>query len=254
MIQVLETIPATKSFCRRITGHGRSLGFVPTMGALHQGHLELVKKAKSECDSVIVSIFVNPTQFNDPKDLQKYPRTLDADLQLLSTVGADAVFYPDAKSMYPDDYHFKISESVLSQDLCGAHRPGHFDGVLTVVMKLFQIVGPSKAYFGEKDFQQLTLIQQMSQAFFLDLQVIPVPTVREPDHLAMSSRNMRLNPEERAKAPLIFKALTESQSDQEAISTLEAAGFRVDYVRTINNRRYAAAFLGDVRLIDNVEL
>jgi pantoate--beta-alanine ligase len=254
MIRTLRTVEECRSFQKELKSKKQTVGFVPTMGALHQGHLNLVKKAKSECDAVIVSIFVNPTQFNDPKDLEKYPRDLNSDVRLLESVDTDAVFFPEPEMIYTDGYRFKLTETEFSRRLCGAHRPGHFDGVLTVVMKLFQIVSPSKAYFGEKDYQQLKLIQDMVSAFFLDITIVPVETTREADGLAMSSRNLRLSEVERAKAPRLYEVIKTAKSDTQAIELLVASGFKVDYVETVNGRRYAAAFLGQVRLIDNVRI
>lgn len=233
--------------------HG-SIGFVPTMGALHEGHESLLKHAYDDNDFVVLSIFVNPTQFNDPSDLEKYPKTWEQDLAMAERNGVDAIFYPKYTDMYPDNYRYKVSENEYSKLLDGAHRPGHFDGVLSVVMKLFNIVSPTKAYFGEKDFQQMTLIKGMVESFFMNLEIVPVPTLREKDGLAMSSRNTRLTPEERAKAPAIYKAITESKSAEEATEKLNSQGFKVDYVTDIGNRRFVAAKLGEVRLIDNVEI
>jgi pantoate--beta-alanine ligase len=254
MTQVLKSIQEVKHERESLKKRGLKIGFVPTMGALHEGHLTLVRRAKKENDVVFVSIFVNPTQFNDPKDLEKYPRTLERDLEMLSGAGTDFLFYPDYKSMYPDNYSYKITEAPFSKKLCGASREGHFDGVLTVVMKLLQIVSPEKAYFGEKDYQQMKLVEGMVRAFFLDSKIVPCPTVRESDGLAMSSRNMRLTSAERERAPLFYKVLSTAKTDAEAKKELEHASFRVDYVETIENRRYGAVFLGEVRLIDNVQI
>lgn len=231
-----------------------TLGFVPTMGALHTGHEELLKRARNDNEVVVLSIFVNPTQFNDPKDLEKYPQTWDEDLAMAKRNNVNAIFYPQYQSMYPDHYHYKVTESDFSLLLDGAHRPGHFDGVLSVVMKLFNIVSPSKAYFGEKDYQQLRLVQGMVEAFFMDIEIIPVPTVRENDGLAKSSRNTRLTPEQRKKAPQIYKAITECKTAQDAADQLTNEGFAVDYVADIQERRLVAAKLGEVRLIDNVKI
>lgn len=251
-MHIIESNEQIKELRNQIKSKGLSIGFVPTMGALHQGHLELVRRAKNENDTVFVSIFVNPTQFNDPKDLEKYPRTLEKDSELLSKAGCDYLFYPTTQTIYPDSYKYKITENEFSKILCGQHRPGHFDGVLTVVMKLFNLVSPHRAYFGEKDYQQLQLIKGMSEAFFLDLQIINCPTVRESDGLAMSSRNQRLSTDQRALAPELYKILSSAGSDKEATELLVRRGFKVDYVETHSGRRFAAAFLGDVRLIDNV--
>jgi pantoate--beta-alanine ligase len=232
------------------------VGFVPTMGALHDGHLSLIERAQAENDHVIVSVFVNPTQFNDPTDLEKYPRPIERDLELLRAAGVDVAFLPQPEEIYFDHYRFKVTENDFSKQLCGAHRPGHFDGVLTVVLKLFQLTRPDRAYFGEKDYQQLQLIKDMSAALFLDIDVIPCTTKRESDGLAMSSRNLRLTPEQREIAPKIYRvlrALSTQQTDASgARRELEAAGFRVDYVEKHFGRWFAAAYLGDVRLIDNV--
>lgn len=250
---VLET-PAEMIRVRKSLG-AKSVGFVPTMGALHQGHAELLKRARAENDVVVLSIFVNPTQFNNPDDLLKYPKTFSEDLELAGKMGVDFVFAPTEKMMYPEGYRFRLNENLFSKELCGAHRPGHFDGVLTIVMKLFQIVKPLRAYFGEKDFQQLSLIQDMVAAFFMDLQIIPVATIREADGLAMSSRNTRLTPEQRKLAPFIFNKISQKNQNVETLrAQLTELGFAVDYLEDKNNRRFIAAKLGDVRLIDNVKI
>lgn len=251
MTKILKSPQEFKAWRKNIKG---SVGFVPTMGALHAGHEELLKRARKENDVVVLSIFVNPTQFNDPNDLQKYPKTWDQDLAMAERNGVEAIFYPQYEEMYPDKYRYKVSENDYSNLLDGQHRPGHFDGVLSVVMKLFNVVAPTKAYFGEKDYQQMTLIKGMVESFFMDLEIVPVPTVREKDGLAMSSRNTRLTPQQRELAPAIYKTLTESKSAGEAALKLENLGFVVDYVTDIGNRRFAAAKIGDVRLIDNVEI
>ncbi len=232
------------------------IGFVPTMGALHFGHETLLKQARAENDWVVLSIFVNPTQFNDKKDLEKYPKTWDQDLAVAQRAQVDAIFFPTFEDMYPDNYKYKISETDFSNQLCGAHRPGHFDGVLSVVMKLFQIVQPTKAYFGEKDYQQLQLIRGMVKAFFLPLEIVPVPTVRETDGLAMSSRNVRLTSSQRQLAPWIYKIISNEKDISIARQKLQDLGFKVDYLQDFvfegnEKRRFVAAFLGDVRLIDN---
>ena len=247
---------------------GRSLGFVPTMGNLHAGHAALLERARRECGTVLLSIFVNPTQFDDPTDLARYPRTLEADLALARTAGVDHVLLPTAAELYPDGYTYKVREDAVSTVLCGASRPGHFDGVLSVVMKLLQVAqlgadpAAQRLYMGEKDWQQLTLVRGMVDAFFLPWTVVGCPTVREADGLAMSSRNSRLSPGRRALAPLLAKTLREAPDADAARAALEAAGFRVDYLEDrvlgaappATMRRFAAAFLDEVRLIDNVAL
>lgn len=233
---------------------GRSVGFVPTMGALHAGHETLMKRARAENEVAVLSVFVNPTQFNDPNDFAKYPVTWEADLRMARSNGIDAVFAPSRDLMYPDDYRYKVIETEFSKLLCGKDRPGHFDGVLTVVLKLLNLARPTQTYFGEKDYQQLSLIRGMAAAFFMDVRIVAVETVRERDGLAMSSRNVRLTAEQREKAPLIHQALTRSPTAEEAARLLSAEGFGVDYVTDREGRRFAAARLGDVRLIDNVEI
>ncbi len=231
----------------------KTVGFVPTMGALHDAHLSLVKRAKSECDITVVSIYVNPTQFNNVDDLKNYPTPIEEDLEKLRSCGVDFVFLPQYETLYADNYRYKVSENDLSNILCGAHRPGHFDGVLTVVMKLLNIVQPTKAYFGKKDYQQLLLIQDMVKSFFLDVEIVPCEILRESDGLAMSSRNRLLTDEHRKLAPTLNYAI-KNGSDLEQISEeLTKHGFSVDYIEEHFGRRFVAASLGNVRLIDNVE-
>lgn len=246
-------IASTVEEYKNIFPKGKKIGFVPTMGALHQGHAELLKKSHSECEITVLSIFINPTQFNNADDLNKYPKTFESDLQLAQDNGVDILFAPSYHALYPDDYRFEVREKKMSRELCGAHRPGHFEGVLTVVMKLLNIIQPHRVYFGEKDHQQLSLIQDMVKAFFMDIEVIPVETIREADGLAMSSRNTRLSPEERSKAPLLYKYIRELNSTSDVQKKLEEHGFKVDYVHDLDGRRYVAATLGNVRLIDNAK-
>jgi len=232
----------------------RATGFVPTMGALHAGHLTLMDRAHAECDVVLASIFVNPAQFNDPDDCSSYPTPLEEDLALCERHGVGAVFLPEEKTMYPDGYRFRVVENEESRCLEGKFRPGHFDGVLTVVMKLLQLVQADRAYFGEKDWQQLRLVTDMAAAFFLPTKIVPVPTVREEDGLALSSRNGRLSAEARIKAPEFARILRERKSPAEAWRELEAAGFTVEYVEDRDGRRLGAVMLEGVRLIDNLPL
>ncbi len=232
----------------------KSIGFTPTMGALHAGHLSLIEKSLEENDISVVSIFVNPTQFDNPEDLKKYPVLLEKDLALLEELKVDFVFLPTYETLYPDNYAYQVQENEFSKKLCGAFREGHFTGVLTVVMKLLNIVAPTRAYFGEKDYQQLQLVKGMTEAFFMDVEIVPCPIVREKDGLAMSSRNLRLSKEERKRAPLLYKLLSSNKSDADVKLELKKNGFKVDYVETLNGRRFGAAYLGKVRLIDNVEI
>lgn len=242
----------------------KTIGFVPTMGALHDGHRSLLDQARRECDYLVLSIFVNPTQFNNPSDLEKYPITLDQDLSMAERAGADFVILPSNDEVYSDQYRYRLSESSFSKTLCGAHRPGHFDGVLTVVLKLFNLVNPHFAYFGQKDFQQLELIRGMVESLFLNIRIVGCPTLRESDGLAMSSRNLRLTPEQRKTAPLIASLLKESLIDEKPAEwmnvRLKQSGFFVDYVEDVFvdrppvKRRFVAAHLGEIRLIDNMSL
>lgn len=231
-----------------------SIGFVPTMGALHAGHASLMKQASSENELTIASIFVNPTQFNNATDLEKYPKTFENDLKIASENGVDILFFPQYADIYPDGYRFKVTENDFSTKLCGAHRPGHFDGVLTVVLKLLQITGCHKAYFGLKDYQQYKLICDIAKSLFLPTEIIGLPTVREASGLAMSSRNMRLSSEGKDKASLIYKTITQKITSENAREILTANGFTVDYLEDIADRRYVAASLEGIRLIDNVEI
>ena len=204
---------------------GQKIGFVPTMGALHQGHLSLVTQAKAECDKVVCSIFVNPTQFNDIKDLEQYPRMPAADMAMLNEAGCHFVFLPEVKEIYTaGEPLLDINFGALENTMEGTYRPGHFRGVATVVDKLFRIVKPSKAYFGEKDFQQLAVIRRMEQFKSHSVEIVGCPTLRENDGLAMSSRNLLLTPEQREAAPLIYKALMEGNDfiGQVPFSTVKA--------------------------------
>ena len=232
----------------------KPLGFVPTMGALHQGHMSLIETSRAQNALTIVSVFINPEQFDENGDFEAYPSDHQADLEKLRMAGVDAVLLPDSVQIYPDKYRFKVTESDFSRRLCGAQRPGHFDGVLTVVMRLLNLVGADNAYFGEKDYQQLQLIRDMVTAFFMPVNIIACATVREADGLAMSSRNQRLDARSRARAAGLYAALKKSRNADEARQFLSGQGFEVDYVEDINNRRLAAAHLGDTRLIDNVEI
>jgi pantoate--beta-alanine ligase len=253
-LPVVETAGQMKALRQEWLRAREAVGFIPTMGALHEGHMSLIRASRSRDSRVVVSIFVNPTQFNDKSDLANYPRPIEQDLKLLTENQVDAVFMPSAAEMYADQFNFEVHEKSLSQLLCGPGRPGHFDGMLTVVLKLLGIVGATRAYFGEKDFQQLRLIQEMVKAFFIDTEIVPCPTLREPDGLAMSSRNLRLTAEQRRLAPEIFQALTNLKTTDEVKSHLHELGFRVEYVSDQWNRRFVAAHLGQVRLIDNVAI
>jgi pantoate--beta-alanine ligase len=203
---------------------------------------------------VVVSIFVNPSQFNDPKDLDRYPRTLDQDLELLESAGADEVIVPAVSELYPNGYGLRVEPVSGAAVMEAAFRPGFLQGVMTVVLKLLNLVRADRAYFGEKDYQQLKAVTELAQEFFLPTRIVPCPTVREESGLAMSSRNMLLSPQARERAACLFRALTTAANPAEARAILGAQGFVVEYVEERWGRRLAAAFLDGVRLIDNVPI
>ncbi len=204
---VCRTIKEIREFVRMERANGKTIGFVPTMGYLHQGHLTLMREAKKECHVVVASIFVNPMQFGPNEDLDRYPRDFEQDHALAEEVGVDAVFYPSVEEMYPPGYTTYVDLNSLTECLCGKSRPGHFRGVATVVAKLFNIVLPDKAFFGQKDAQQVLVIRRMVEDLNMPLEVVTVPTVREADGLAMSSRNAYLSPEQRSNVVILYKSL-----------------------------------------------
>lgn len=253
MIRVANSIQEWKQIAASPKYRASTVGFVPTMGAIHRGHLSLIERSRKENEITVVSIFVNPTQFDNPEDLQKYPRTFDQDCQMLERADVDYLFSPDYHSLYPDEYRYRLQESALSKELCGRFRVGHFDGVLTVVMKLLQLVQARRAYFGEKDYQQYVLVKGMAEAFFLTAEICSCPTLREDDGLAMSSRNVRLSPEGRKKAAEFARLLRTSMNSQERLNALQKLG-TVDYVEERFGRRFGAIHIDGIRLIDNMEL
>lgn len=252
MIRVWRTVDEWKQ--RRRALEGRSVGFVPTMGALHAGHGSLVERCRRENEVVVVSIFINPTQFNDPGDLQRYPRTFENDLALIESMGADEVILPGPDDLYPGGYRFRIESDTDTSLMEGAHRPGFLQGVMTVVLKLLNLVRADRAYFGEKDYQQLQVVTDMARDFFVPTEIVPCETVREESGLALSSRNMLLSAEGKRNAAGLFRALRDAATPAEALLMLEAQGFVVDYVEEHAGRRFAAAFLEGVRLIDNMAI
>lgn len=256
----------------------KTIGFVPTMGNLHQGHLNLVREARKFCDVIVVSIFVNPIQFGPNEDFDSYPRTLDKDSQLLAEIGCDIVFAPSVEQMYGSKPRLtNITVGEITSELCGAHRPGHFDGVAVVVTKLLNIVQPHFAFFGQKDFQQLAVIKQFVHDLNIPVEVMGVPIARAPDGLALSSRNMYLSPEHRQIAPVIYMslqaaeiALKQGRSLSEVLAEIRSklldAGFDVDYVEAKTPMLqsvdqfdqdivlFIAAKIGTTRLIDNLQI
>ena len=273
--QVVSSIEEMRTHVRLARRGGESVGLVPTMGALHDGHLELVRRSKAECARTVVTLFVNPTQFNQTSDLDAYPRSFDADLDACSSAGVDWLFAPSAEAMYPEKPRAFIEVEELSEGLCGDHRPGHFRGVATVCAKLFNAAPADRAYFGEKDYQQLAIIRRMVRDLNFPLEIIGVPTVREPDGLAMSSRNVRLSPAERQAAAVLYRALEAAQSSDQTAARVRvdiarriiAAEplARIEYIEIVDSdtlapvatvdrecRMALAAWFGQTRLIDNI--
>lgn len=275
----LTTVAALNSALDPLRGRAR-IAFVPTMGNLHEGHLTLVRHAREQADHVVVSIFVNPLQFGPDEDLATYPRTLERDVEQLTAVGADVLFVPGVEVIYPkpQSEQTRVQVPIISDMLCGATRPGHFDGVATVVCKLFNLVRPDVALFGQKDYQQLMVIRRMVEDLALPVQVIGVPTIREADGLAMSSRNGYLDAEQRRQAPALYRILSDmaaqllaGQSPAKLVEAgaqaINAAGLNMDYLAIRRQSDLAeplpgdealvilvAAWLGETRLIDNIEI
>ncbi len=277
-MKIFEKIADTKAYLQQHNNNGKTIGFVPTMGALHEGHLELMRRAKNENDILAVSVFVNPIQFNNPEDLKKYPRDLQKDIDKLEQVGCDVLFSPEVEEMYPGSvtkqYDFGSVETVME----GAFRKGHFNGVAVVVEKLFNIIQPDRAYFGEKDFQQLAIIKRLVEMKNIPVRIIPCPIVREKDGLAMSSRNSRLNEQERSIAPFIYQTLVKSKEKSKNMTPDEIRfmvenmfadqkEFRLEYFEVADDVQlhpvydwseskgvmgFIAVHLGNIRLIDNI--
>jgi pantoate--beta-alanine ligase len=277
LTQIIRTVAALRSIVRAWKADDCTVGVVPTMGALHDGHLSLARAAKSECARVITTIFVNPKQFNNPDDLKKYPRTEAADVALLNSVGVDICFIPSPDEVYPEGFISTVSVGGVSEPLEGRMRPGHFDGVATVVTKLFGMTMADHGYFGQKDWQQLQVVLRLVRDLNLPITIVGCETIREADGLAMSSRNVRLTPQGRAIAGVLYAAITAAADDiragqsdrmaiREAAEKLRHAGFeRVEYIELRDaeslmpsddtrrpRRMLAAAWLDGVRLIDNI--
>ena len=284
---VTKTIEATKELLNLKRKEGSSIGFVPTMGALHHGHLSLIRRARAENNFVVCSIFVNPTQFTNKDDLEKYPRTFDADYKLLESEGCDMIFAPEVNEIYPNPNEPATVYDLngLDKPMEGVFRPGHFQGVCVIVHKLFNIINPTKAYFGEKDFQQLAIIRHMVKSLKIDVQIVGCSIVRNEDGLAMSSRNMRLSESELQVAPMIYKTLQQARFKIETLpepklTPLQLAqwifdkissypSLKPEYVDIVNKNTLqnivdwtgnkdvivcVAVFDGSVRLIDNIVL
>lgn len=279
-MRILKSIDEMRGASRAARLTGLRLGLVPTMGALHEGHLSLVRAAETQCDAVVTSIFVNPLQFGANEDLDSYPRTFERDCELLEREGIDFLFAPSAKEMYPAGAATYVTVEGLSDKLCGRSRPGHFRGVTTVVAKLFDIVEPDLAFFGQKDAAQVAILRRMVRDLNFAVEIMVCPIVREPDGLAMSSRNAYLSPQERKAGPVLYRALVEvkrhsDQGERQCAKLIEAgkrvlaqeSGVRLDYLEIVDpatldpllevNRPAlvaVAAFAGTTRLIDNILL
>ncbi|RJQ51505.1 MAG: pantoate--beta-alanine ligase [Nitrospiraceae bacterium] len=278
-MRLLKAVTDMQAWSRKLRTENRGIGFVPTMGALHEGHLSLVRRSKDENDFTVVSIFVNPTQFGPNEDFKQYPRDLEGDLNKLSSHKIDAVFVPDSREMYPEGFSTSVHVGKLGEILCGSSRPGHFNGVATVVAKLFNIVMPDRAYFGQKDFQQTAVIRKLARDMNFGTDIIICPTVREADGLAMSSRNSYLNRDERKAAAVLYKALKHGEALIKSQGTSDASVIKNEMEQMLNSEPLAtvdyveivdvgnpgevkdiktplaiclAVKIGNTRLIDNV--
>jgi pantoate--beta-alanine ligase len=277
-MEVIQRIPQMKEVSRKARSEGKVIGLVPTMGFLHEGHLSLVREARKMADIVVVSLFVNPAQFAPTEDFDKYPRDVTRDAELLTSEKTDYIFLPKAEEMYPENYHTFVKVRDLSAKMCGVSRPDHFEGVTTVVLKLFHIVDPHFAYFGQKDAQQMVIIRRMVADLNLDVEIVRLPIMREPDGLAMSSRNTYLSSEERKAATVLYRALQHAQKRidegerkskvliKEIRETIESEPLaRIDYIsitdmielkelKTLKGKCLIAlaVYFGSTRLIDNI--
>jgi pantoate--beta-alanine ligase len=278
-MQLAKKVESARKIVNNIRKRGKSIGLVPTMGFLHEGHLSLVRMARKKCDFLVVSIFVNPTQFGPKEDLGRYPRNLKRDLRLLRKEGVDVVFYPSVKEMYPEGFRTYVEVTDWSKRLCGSSRPTHFRGVTTVVLKLFNIVEPDVAVFGSKDYQQALIIKKMVKDLDLNIRIVIGKTIREPDGLAMSSRNIFLNERERQNAVILYESLRRARHAYQGglrdsgivVSNMRRMimqkGGKIDYIETVDTNTLEpvkkikngtlialAVFFGRTRLIDNIVL
>lgn len=276
---VTNTVEQLNSALQEARNKNKTVGFVPTMGALHAGHMALVERAKQNCDIVVVSVFVNPTQFNNPEDLKLYPRTPETDAALLEKHGCDVAFFPSVEDVYPENLVIPTVElGAMESVMEGKFRPGHFKGVVQVVWRLFDLVKPTKAFFGLKDFQQVAVIQHMVHYLRLNVEIVPCPTLREPSGLAMSSRNMRLTPEQREEAVVIYNVLSALKEKAPAFTPrqlvewgteeMNKSSLKLEYLQIVDSTTLIAltdqwserataclsAYCGNVRLIDNMQL
>lgn len=278
-MKLFNTVKSLQEELIHLKNQGQSIGLVPTMGALHEGHISLVNQAKEMSDYVVVSIFVNPTQFNNPEDLEKYPRTLEQDISLLEQYGVDCVFAPGIKEIYPDDYTSpRIDLGMLDKVMEGKFRPGHFQGVVEVVKRLFEIIQPDSAYFGKKDFQQVAVIRYMTDFFHLPVKIVECPIMRNEKGLALSSRNARLSEEEKQQALVLYNTLNFAKNNtsnflpkelaEKCAGLIHASELKLEYIEIVNPVTLEAldeawitgavcciaAYCGEIRLIDNMTL
>lgn len=277
-MELIRTPRIMREITKNLKAKSKSIGFVPTMGALHEGHISLIKRAKEENDITIVSIFVNPTQFIQGEDYEKYPRDLESDFEKIKRIGIEYLFYPEVNILYPNGYSTYVNVEGISNKLCGKFRPGHFRGVATIVCKLFNIINPNRAYFGQKDYQQTLIIRKMVEDLNFDIEIIVCPTIRESNGLAMSSRNSYLNEKEKEAASLIYKALLEAKKllkaninpskviltihdilkQEPLVKEIQYAGvfdpITLDEINELRDRYLVAIAvkIGDTRLIDNI--
>lgn len=251
-MKIIKSLPEWQAI-RKELGNQFSIGFTATMGNLHQGHASLLKKSKEENQLSVLSIYINPIQFNQQSDYENYPRTLEQDLELADNHQTDFILIPKTEEIYADEKNFTIhTNHSIGKIMEGLYRPNHFNGMLTIVLKLLMLVKPTNAYFGEKDFQQLKLIEEMVKAFFIDTQIISCPTVREASGLALSSRNHRLSPSQKQQAELINQIIKKDLPCEIIKQELEKEGFIIDYVEEFANRIHTAVKIEDIRLIDNL--
>ena len=279
-MRIIELPRDMQRISENLRRDGETIGFVPTMGAFHDGHLSLMRAARQSCSRVVVSLFVNPTQFGVGEDLAKYPRTFEKDAALAEQVGVDYLFAPTERAMYPEGYATYVQVERLTEVLCGAARPTHFRGVTTIVTKLFNIVRPHRAFFGQKDAQQTLVIRKMVEDLNMDIEIVELPIVREPDGLAMSSRNQYLSPDERKEAVVLYKSLQEARrliengerNAERIVTAMEdvigtAPHAQIDYVKVVDSKRLEsldelegealialAIRVGSTRLIDNMKV
>lgn len=279
-MQIFNSVNSIQTWLKTQVENDKSIGFIPTMGALHQGHISLINQSTKDNDITVCSVFVNPTQFNNPEDLKKYPRNIEADIELLKSANCDAVFFPEVADMYPEgEKSEKFNFGGLENQMEGKFRPGHFDGVATIVSKFFEIIEPNKAYFGEKDFQQLRIIQELVKQKGYPLEIVPMPIAREENGLALSSRNMRLTPKFKKEAPEIYRLLSQIPEWKKELSLKETIiKFKKAFLETTleleyvlicdettlkpisewedsnNIRVFIAAYAGEIRLIDNLKI